>query len=443
MSGVFNWNYLHREHAWPVVNVMRMDDVTLNDHLLLKQKLDELADVEFHNHLRGGTVTLHNSSDCGWIRVMRDMGYRYAVIWWQGTWPDDHDYNYTLLEEIDRFNREDPNWIVAGDFRFKRLNDSIQIINLNNYIEERAPNLYRDPDAQEATTDHVTCEYTQTVIDYINSDEERSVPVISENVLDHLIYFDPHQDPERLTLSLSGEDDWAPNFQSARVLGRLKQPSSPIYFVNTERNNPEILEQQQGFKQFIGPTAGFKLYWYASQMGFDENCTFIHYDFDPLSVDFKRDTVEMWDGEDYPAWCREWCSWFPEANTKLLDQVDREWPRVIESFGGYSQWQATWKRIKKCEHIYVNCDLINQYQDIFQHAHKTKTFLWTSNIYSYIIPKLLSKPLQLEASFIGLVNNLVTLNNESWFHGTDPNDNDINCPARVINSATKNQGLNL
>lgn len=442
MSGVFNWSYLHREHAWPVVNVVRNDDVTLNDHLVLKQKLDELSDVEFHNHLRGGTITLHNSSDCSWIRVMRDMGYRYAVIWWQGCWPDDHDYNTCLLEEIDRFNAEDKDWIIAGDYRNNRLNDSIQILNLNNYIKENAPNLYRDPDAQEASTDHVTCEYTQTVVDHVISNDERTVPIIDQNLLDHLIYFDPHADPERLLNSLSGNDDWAPTRDGMRVLSRYRNPTSPIYFVNTERDDPEILDQQYGFKQYIGPTAGFKLYWYANQIGFNTDTTFIHYDFDPLSVEFKKSKLD-WNGENYPDWCRKWCDENPDANTKLLSMVDDEWPRVIESFGGWENWKKVWGKIQQCNHIYINCDLINDHDKIFNQAQPVKTFMWTSNIFSYILPKMFSQPLQLERSFIDVVYKTKQLHSDSWFSGTDPNDNDINCPACVINSASKNQGLNL
>jgi len=67
--------------------------------------------------------------------------------------------------------------------------------------------------------------------------------------------------------------------------------------------------------------------------------------------------------------------------------------------------------------------------------------MWTSNIYSYIIPIMLSKPFAMEQSFMSLIQKLQSTHPESWFSGTDIMDNDILCPASAILSATENNSI--
>ena len=87
--------------------------------------------------------------------------------------------------------------------------------------------------------------------------------------------------------------------QVKRILNRLYNVGSPIYFVNTEASNPEIVEQLEGsgFEQYVGPCAGFKLLYYAHKYGFNSDTEFVFYDFDKDSVDFKRDMLLTWGRE--------------------------------------------------------------------------------------------------------------------------------------------------
>ena len=52
------------------------------------------------------------------------------------------------------------------------------------------------------------------------------------------------------------------------------------------------------------------------------------------SVQFKRDTLKMWDGEDYPAWVEQWCENNPDVNKDLLDLTKERWPSIVDQFGG-------------------------------------------------------------------------------------------------------------
>ena len=79
-------------------------DTTFNSTPVLKQKLANMQQVESNNHLRGGIINPYNSIDTSWIVASIKMGYRYAVVWFDGVWADTEDFNTKLLTEIDRIN---------------------------------------------------------------------------------------------------------------------------------------------------------------------------------------------------------------------------------------------------------------------------------------------------------------------------------------------------
>jgi len=223
------------------------------------------------------------------------------------------------------------------------------------------------------------------------------------------------------------------------------EPTSPVYFVNTEPSSPTISPQalDVGFDQYVGCTAGFKLLFYAYKYGMTENTRFVWFDFDPDSVQFKRDTMESWDGIDLFSWVQDWMEEHPTANAGLVDLVAERWPSVIEMFDGQESWLEFWNKVKQCEHQYFTIDLINEYSEMFDSMTDCKTFFWSSNIYSYIVPKLLAGPFVLEKSFMATLERLRETHVDSWFSGTDINDNDLMCPARIILSATDNKGIGL
>jgi len=165
------------------------------------------------------------------------------------------------------------------------------------------------------------------------------------------------------------------------------------------------------------------------------------YDFDPLSCKFKRDMLEQWDGRNYPAFVDSWIADHPDANANLRDLTVERWPNVIQQFDGDTNWLSVWNRIKQSNWEVIECDLIHGHDKLFEAVENKRTLMWTSNIYSYILPKMLSKPFAMELSFISLITKLSALHDDCWFSGTDINDNDLTCPSRAIISTTNNETL--
>lgn len=271
------------------------------------------------------------------------------------------------------------------------------------------------------------------------------VPGLSETFMKYITLTKPHIGSIEFEKAITGQDYQTDSisYQANKVAQDMFSPSSPIYFVNTEPSMPEVADELlgTGFDQYCGATAGFKLFYYAYKYGFTSDTKFILYDFDPLSCRFKEDTLNNWNGEDYPAWVKEWVKEHPEANSNLLDLTTTMWPKVVNEFGGKTEWLDTWKRIQKSKWVVRHIDLIADHDQLFKLLENKRTFMWTSNIYSYIIPKMLYGPFEMESSFIELISNLKSLHNDSWFCGTDINDNDLMCPVTAILSTSNNDSI--
>jgi len=275
--------------------------------------------------------------------------------------------------------------------------------------------------------------------------KELHVPGLSDEFMDCLTTIKPHIGSIELEKAIQGMpfDSDKISYQANKMIKDMFAPSSPIYFVNTEPSQPDTAEQLEdtGFDQYIGATAGFKLFYYAYKYGFTTDTKFILYDFDPLSCKFKQDMLEQWDGRNYPAFVDDWIADNPDANANLRDLTVERWPMVIDQFDGESNWLKVWNEIQQSDWQVIECDLIYGHDKLFAELENKRTLMWTSNIYSYIIPKMLSKPFALETSFINLITNLNGLHDDCWFSGTDINDNDLMCPSRAIISTTNNETL--
>jgi len=459
-QGQKNWDYSHTEHAWPVCHVFMPGSRQLNDHPVLKQKLSILQQVEGNNHLRGGVINLYNLTDTSWIIAAHKMGYRYACIWFDGCWGDTDKFNNLLLEEIDRLSNEET-WLCAGqlqcrDNEYPFFVRSIILLNIETWLDTNQPNPYVKPDLSPnyisvaPQLDYEDSVYAIRVRpEKSNLDVSRQaewgnswiawslwrrywVPGLSTQLMNEITFVRPLLGSAELQSGFMRKqyDKDKISFSSQRILNRLYNLSSPIYFVNTEDSKPEIVEQLEGtvFEQYVGPTAGFKLMYYAYKYGFTENTEFVFYDFDHDSVQFKRDTLKDWDGEDYESWVNSWCDNNPNKNEELRHLVSKRWPTVLHQFGGHTGWTNFWNKFKQCKWRVEHCDLTRDRLDL----SSVRTFFWTSNIYSYLPVKLSSEPFQIEQAFIGNIKQLNELHPDCWFCGTDINDNELMCPSNAI-----------
>lgn len=469
------WDYNHTEHAWPVCHVFMPANKDFNRWPLLKQKLNLIQQVESNNHLRGGVVNLYNTMETSWIVAMHKMGYRYACIWFDGAWADTHDFNNALLTELDRLNTNE--WLAAGQIQAREdeypfFTRNIILLNIEKWMELDQPNPHIRPpefpdyvvvdgfeDSAYSITE-VPQEFTERDLEWMIFNKSShfgnawipwalrrhlAVYGISDDFANTITYTRPLNGTDEFQNGISGKEyDTEPLSHKAKQLcSKLESISTPIYFVNTENSKPEIVNELQntGFEQYVGPCAGFKLLYYAYKYGFNQDTKFVFYDFDKDSVDFKLDTLMNWDGQDYVSWVNAWCESNPGKNTDLLPLVAERWPQVVDQFGGKGNWKDFYSRFKQCKSQVVYVDLVNDSENLLSLLNKRKTFFWSSNIYSYMPIKLASNPFEIERSFINVIQTLNDMHEDSWFCGTDINDNDLMCPSRAILTVGENNNI--
>ena len=422
-KGEKSWDYQYVSNC-EVVNVFIPKNTHLSGHEELKQKLQMLQQVECDNHLNSSIVNLYNTTSIDWIEHVRKMGHKYVAFWFDGCWPKSDGIEKKILTYINRLEKKD--WITAVHPKYL---DSLMLLNIDEFIAwpAKAPNFGNYTFWAENWISDCTVELSKTI--------ERNIVVGA-----------PQTDPDNFLNGLMNKKYTDHTIaRGARVIIKRKNiPSSPIYFVNTEPSSPTVADaiKHTMFEQYVGATAGFKLLYYAYTYGIDiDNTKFVWYDFDAYSVKFKRHMVENWDGIDYTAFVKEWCAVNPEANIQLLKHVDKEWLNIVKQFGGMDSWLDFWMQVKLCNHEFLTVDLVNNYSEITDKLkNNASTFFWSSNIYSYVLLKVLSKPFTLERSFADLITRLQQIN-KCWFSGTDPNDNDLTCDVKWILGYSTNDSI--
>ena len=419
-KGDKDWDYQFVSDS-EIVNVFIPKNTHLSGHQELKQKLQMLQQVECDNHLDSSIVNLYNTSSIDWIEHVRKMGHKYVAFWFDGCWPKTNGLEKKILNYIKRLEKKD--WITAVHPKFL---DSLMLLNIDEFIAwpAKVPNFGNYEFWAENWISDCTVELSLTI--------QRNIVVGA-----------PQTDPDNFLNGLMNKKYTDHTIaRGARVIIKRKNiPSSPVYFVNTEPFNKCNIQHEM-FEQYVGTTAGFKLLYNAYNYGFDIDSTkFVWYDFDAHSIKFKRLMVKEWDGIDYPAFVKQWCEDNPDANTLLLKSVDKEWLNIIEEFGGMDNWLDFWIQVKLCKHEFLEVDLVNNHKLITDKLdNNASTFFWTSNIYSYVLLKVIVDPFTLERSFAELIIRLQQINN-CWFIGTDPNDNNLTCNVKWILGYSTNDSI--
>ena len=112
--------------------------------------------IEAQNILRGDFIELNVSHDQYWMKHMYDIGKRYAVVWYDGCWPTEDTWNMALLETIDKWNKNEEPWAVAGhillDRKLNAKEERMVLQNSQNWILHTNP-LFDGPVTQQGPSE--------------------------------------------------------------------------------------------------------------------------------------------------------------------------------------------------------------------------------------------------------------------------------------------------
>lgn len=494
-QGQKSWEYIHKDYVSRIVHVFSPNSKRILDKRVLKQKLSAIQQVECNNYLQSSIINIYNESDMSWLDKASDMQYKYVVFWYDGCWPNNDSFEKNLLADIDTWNSIDSSWIISGQIKqehnqYPKFANSFVVLNILNWKHNESIHMFNDiTELRDFEILDVDWKNSYLKLDPIGQkyalagmlglyenyfknnnatnikkykDEiknypfsswlswcmDKNIPVwgTSDTLADCTWYVDPYLNTNEFEKGITGNSynrDLVSR-EGKYVIDKMIKPSSPVYFVNTEDTSlvtvNELIDTE--FEQYIGVTAGFKLLYYAYKYGINPGFTdFVWFDFDPHSCNFKRETLKQWDGTDYPGWVEAWCERNPEANNELLPMVRDRWPSVLEKFGGQDSFDDFWIQVSFSDHTVLEVDIINDSDALFNKIKNKRSFMWTSNIYSYILPMLMHEPFVLETGFTNMVNKLKSTHKDTWFCGTDTQDNDIMCNIHDVTSATQNSNL--
>ena len=79
-----------------------------------------------------------------------------------------------------------------------------------------------------------------------------------------------------------------------------------------------------------------------------------------------------------------------------------------------------YNQLRKIEHVFLNIDIVNQYDQILPHVKDSNVILQLSNIYSYEINYIVNKYYKAQQAFYGLVNGLLEQNKNVYLRGDTP-----------------------
>ena len=202
----------------------------------------------------------------------------------------------------------------------------------------------------------------------------------------------------------------------------LNMSNEVLYITNTEGYPEERLyKKAPGTNVIICPASGLNQFLFAIPH-VDTLEKMIWTDFNALSIKWLQYILEHWDGNDFRGFFesnRHVLSDWGIKHQELLVYTDEQIDELTEMFNE-PEMNAKYNRLKDIEHVFLNIDIVNQYDQILPHVKDSNVILQLSNIYSYEINYIVNKYYKAQVAFYSLVNALLESNKNVYLRGDTP-----------------------
>lgn len=438
-------------------------DIENNEYVRILKKV---LNISLTNHVHGSICTMYgpiNSRDFEELTIrFKDAGYKYVCFWFEGSQPME-GFEETFLQWCD----ECDDWQVMGHIlnrpgRVPVFHEQVVILNLQN-IDHINYDLIDSEDYPRYTQseEHVHDDYTPLWIKgniadgYFNY--EQRVDDEFNNFFDHFLYnclefgylvvnvpeevrdvkfcVYPEEDVEHTLNWLINPDFHAKSYEEKSqykfdevphdkwmLYEFLNMSNEILYVTNTEDYpNEKIVSTAKDTNIIICPASGLNQFLFA--MPHIETLEKIIWaDFNPLSIRWLKYIIDEWDGKNFRDFFEDSKPLLLSWGLKDLDFLnyrDKQVDELTEMFN-MSQINEKYNRLRNIEHVFLNIDIVNQYDQILPHAMNGNVILQVSNIYSYEINYIINKYYKAQQEFYGLVNGLLENNKNVYFRGDTP-----------------------
>ena len=266
-------------------------------------------------------------------------------------------------------------------------------------------------------------------------DLEYTIINIPNSIKDTVFSINPDKDVENTLSWLTNQDfhqktyDEKSQYKFDHVPGDkwmlyefLNMSNEILYVTNTEDYPEEsIVEQAKDTNVIICPASGLNQFLFAMPH-IDTLEKIVWTDFNQMSIRWLTHIIDNWDGYNFRQFFEDskplLLAWGLK-DLEFLNYRDKQVDELTEMFNT-DEINAKYNRLRKIEHVFLNIDIVNQYDQILPHVNDSNVILQLSNIYSYEINYIVNKYFKAQAAFYGLVNGLLESNKNVYLRGDTP-----------------------
>ena len=341
---------------------------------------------------------------------LNKFGYKYAVLWAEGSWPTD-DIDKCIEESFDSNN----DWLVAGyilNFKNRGPKFHVQwvIVNLEEFKKifwlSKSDILKKKFTVSE---ENFHDDYTPHWIKPANGNDGI---IKARNIFDKLLWLSLKEgytvlnidyDIRSRKVCVYPEDDveWTQTYANKKFWTLLSDEQRDEFFYQLKTKYPdkkplfEFLNLQNemvyitntetvpddrndNIEVLVCPASGLSQFKHISN-NLNTMQQVIWTDFSNTQMNWLKNLIFNWDGKNF----KEFYKNNKPANVSIIydeEKVDD----FFNSFETQQNWLETWNKIKTLDHKFLVIDLINKYNDVVDTIDANKTvFLQVSNIWSY------------------------------------------------------------
>lgn len=446
------------------VSFERSLDNELKNYPEYVTKMRTLQRIHLTNTCERPVMTVNDfETDTDWLQSLYFMGFKYACIWFEGSWPHGQDFEEEALKYCNGLEGE---WLAAGHIlnwkgKYPKWHHQCIIVNLKTWaentkyediIEGEDPNMtmHSYNVSEENYHDDYTPMWIEGTKEELEPEEQDSTDYDDTyfNVMFKIatrqglrIYNLPHEVREHKACIYIEDDieetiEWLLDptwlqgadvktivrerqniedkyIDKADLFTYKSQPFQILYATNTEGVPGEKIEIEGPFDVMAVPCSGLHQFLFMAA-SLDTLKKVIWFDFAELSTRWVQKLLNEWDGTDFTGFLTDNRSWLYAQNEILREGAETNiiyeedlMLEFIETMGGEEEWLKKWDIIRNLNHEFLLLDIVKNGDKLVDRIGKgNRVFLNITNIWSYESNFINSKAFDAEAGFINLINNV-------------------------------------
>ncbi len=284
-----------------------------------------------------------------------------------------------------------------------------------------------------------------------------SVLGLARIFVDHCLFLDP-QDADRTAAFSEFLDDRIDAYENAGRQAKLgddqttflgdvnRQTSSSrqgVFLWNVE----PYTDVDTPPEEFVKPVstlysvaAGFKPNRILETHGYDDRTSVVFFDYSERALEIRKEIVENWDGEDFPAFVRYLVDKYPRSETfyqlwEGLSSHDRQWKDVgrrwddeLKRWGGAQAFKSHWQNYRALRHEYLHCNILADSSKLFERiAYEKSAVIWFSNAFFTMYANWHYTAEQRKQLYDRWIEGIAEANPYLFLYGSDYNNINVNC----------------